>query len=55
MTVLIASTFERSGRDGLAALGLDVVYQPDLADQTLVEAVTALGPTVLAVRGTRVT
>ncbi len=55
MTVLVANAFEESGRTALSALGYDVVYRPDLADQALVDAVSQLAPTVLVVRGTKVT
>ena len=54
MRVLIADKFEQSGIDGLAALGCDIVHQPALADQALVEAVAAQAPDVLIVRGTKV-
>jgi D-3-phosphoglycerate dehydrogenase / 2-oxoglutarate reductase len=55
MRVLIADKFEQSGRDGLQALGCDVVYQPDLKDESLVAAIGQEAPDVLVVRGTRVT
>ena len=32
MLVLIADKFEKSGIEGLKALGCDVKYEPDLAD-----------------------
>ena len=54
MRVLIADKFEQSGIDGLAAAGCDVVYEPALADQALVDAVAARAPEVLIVRGTKV-
>jgi D-3-phosphoglycerate dehydrogenase len=38
MKVLIADKFEKSGVDGLQALGCDISYQPDLKDDALVEA-----------------
>jgi hypothetical protein len=42
MHVLIADKFEQSGRDGLAAVGCHVTFQPDLKDEALTEA-TAVG------------
>ncbi len=30
MKVLVADAFEKSGLDGLAAIGCDVSYQPDV-------------------------
>jgi D-3-phosphoglycerate dehydrogenase len=55
MKVLIADKFEQSGRDGLAAIGCEVSFQPDLKDEALVEAIGSLRPDVLVVRGTKVT
>ena len=55
MKVLVADKFEQSGLDGLKAAGCDVVYQPDLADQTLADAIRNSGADVLVVRSTRVT
>ena len=55
MKVLIADKFEQSGRDGLAAIGCEVTFQPDLKDEALVEAIRQLNPDVLVVRGTKVT
>jgi D-3-phosphoglycerate dehydrogenase len=55
MRVLIADKFEQSGRDGLDAAGCDVSYQPDVKDETLVEAIRSYGPDVLVVRSTKVT
>lgn len=55
MHVLIADKFEQSGRDGLAAIGCEVTFQPDLKDEALVEAIGKLNPDVLVVRGTKVT
>ena len=39
MRVLIADKFEQSGRDGLDAAGCEFSYQPDVKDETLVEAI----------------
>jgi len=55
MHVLIADKFEQSGRDGLAAIGCEVSFQPDLKDKALVEAIGSLRPDVLVVRSTKVT
>ena len=55
MKVLIADKFEKSGLDGLQALGCDISYQPDLKDDALTEAVRQVSPDVLVVRGTKVT
>jgi D-3-phosphoglycerate dehydrogenase len=55
MHVLIADKFEQSGRDGLASIGCEVSFQPDLKDEALVEAIGSLKPDVLVVRGTKVT
>jgi D-3-phosphoglycerate dehydrogenase len=55
MKVLVADKFEQSGIDGLNAAGCDVVYQPDLKDDALAQAVRDTGADVLVVRGTKVT
>src|SRR5919199_932944 len=55
MRVLIADKFEQSGRDGLDAAGCDYSYQPDVKDETLVEAIRGYEPDVLVVRSTKVT
>jgi D-3-phosphoglycerate dehydrogenase len=55
MDVLIADKFEQSGRDGLAALGCAITFQPDLKDEALVAAIKKHAPDVLVVRGTKVT
>jgi len=54
MRVLIADKFEKSGIEGLKALGCDVAYEPDLKDQALVDAMTSRHPDVLVVRSTKV-
>src|SRR5205085_4472148 len=41
--------------DGLASIGCDVTFQPDLKDEALVEAIRTLKPEVLVVRSTKVT
>ena len=55
MKVLVADKFEASGRDGLAAAGCDVLYQPDLSGDSLTAAIAASGCDVLVVRSTQVT
>jgi D-3-phosphoglycerate dehydrogenase / 2-oxoglutarate reductase len=55
MRILVADKFEKSGLAGLAELGCDVVYQPDLKEETLTEAIRTTGAEVLVVRSTRVT
>src|SRR5262245_27285160 len=54
MRVLVADNFEQSGRDGLAAIGCEVLFQPKLKDQSLADAVRDLKPDVLVVRSTQV-
>ena len=55
MKVLIADKFEQHGMDALQALGVEVLYQPDLKDATLAEALAATKADVLVVRSTKVT
>lgn len=55
MKVLIADKFEKSGVDGLAAVGCDVSYQPALKDDELTAAIGRELPDVLVVRSTKVT
>src|SRR5436189_3556023 len=55
MKILVADKFEQSGIDGLKAAGCEVVYQPDLKDVALVEAIRTSGADVLVVRSTTVT
>jgi D-3-phosphoglycerate dehydrogenase len=55
MRVLIADKFEQSGRDGLEAAGCQFSYQPDVKDESLVEAIRAYDPEALVVRSTKVT
>ncbi len=54
MKIVIADKFEQSGIDGLQKAGCEVVYQPDLKDAALVDAVRTAGADVLVVRGTKV-
>lgn len=55
MRVLIADSFEKSGRDGFQAAGCEVSYQPSLKDEALAKEVASLQPDVLVVRSTKVT
>jgi D-3-phosphoglycerate dehydrogenase len=55
MRVLVADKFEQSGLDGLTNAGCEVMYQPELADQTLADAIRRTGADVLVVRSTKVT
>jgi D-3-phosphoglycerate dehydrogenase len=55
MKVLVADKFEKSGIEGLKAAGCEVIYEPDLKDATLVEAIGKTGADVLVVRSTQVT
>jgi D-3-phosphoglycerate dehydrogenase len=55
MKVLVADKFENSGIDGLNAAGCEVVYEPDLKDDALTEAIGRTGSDVLIVRSTKVT
>ena len=55
MKVLVADKFEKSGIEGLKAAGCEVIYEPDLKDAALVEAIRKTGADVLVVRSTQVT
>jgi len=55
MKVLVADKFERSGLEGLRAAGCEVVYEPDLKDESLTEMIAASAADVLVVRSTKVT
>ncbi|HEY3782343.1 MAG TPA: hypothetical protein VGL56_14770, partial [Fimbriimonadaceae bacterium] len=55
MKVLVADKFEKSGLDGLAALGVEVVSEPDLKDESLQKALVDTAAEVLVVRSTKVT
>ena len=55
MKILIADKFETSGIEGLRAAGCDVVFEPDLKDETLTEAIRTSAADVLVVRSTKVT
>ncbi len=52
MKVLIADKFEKSGIEGLKAAGCEVIFEPDLKDDTLVEAIGKTQAEVLVVRST---
>jgi D-3-phosphoglycerate dehydrogenase len=54
MKVLVADKFEKSGLDGLKALGCEVIYEPDAKDAALAAAVAASQASVLVVRSTQV-
>ncbi|MFQ5493967.1 MAG: NAD(P)-dependent oxidoreductase [Phycisphaerae bacterium] len=55
MKILIADKFDRGGIEALEGLGARVECQPALAGDALQEALQAVDPRVLIVRGTRVT
>jgi D-3-phosphoglycerate dehydrogenase len=55
MKVLIADKFEESGINGLQEIGCEVVFNADLKDQSLVEAIRDSHADVLVVRSTKVT
>lgn len=55
MKVLIADKFEKSGQEGLAKLGCEVSFQPDVKDDSLTKAIADFEPDVLVVRSTKVT
>jgi D-3-phosphoglycerate dehydrogenase len=55
MKVLIADKFEESGIEGLKEIGCEVVCNPDLKDESLVEAIRDSQADILVVRSTRVT
>jgi len=55
MHVLIADKFEQSGIDGLKAAGCQVLFQPELKDDALRDAIAQTRAEVLIVRSTAVT
>lgn len=55
MKVLVADKFEQSGIDGLEAAGCEVIFEPDLKDDGLTEAIRVSNADVLVVRSTKVT
>ena len=54
MKVLIADKFPEGGRAALTQAGVAVVYDPELNDAALTQAVRSTGADVLVVRGTKV-
>lgn len=54
MKILIADKFPETGVAALKELGADVLYEPDLKDQALADAVRDSGADVLVVRSTKV-
>ena len=52
MKILVADKFEKSGLDGLAAIGGDVYYEPDLKDEALATRLAESEATILVVRST---
>lgn len=54
MRVLVADKFEKSGLDGLASLGCEVISEPELVDDALNVAIKEKSPDVLIVRSTKV-
>ena len=50
----MADKFEKSGLEGLEALGCDVVSEPDLSGDLLAASIQDKKPEVLIVRGTKV-
>ncbi len=54
MKVLIADKFPESGRAAVAKAGIEVVYDPELNDAALTEAVRSTGAEILVVRSTKV-
>ena len=55
MKILVADKFEKSGLDGLKAIGAEVLYEPELKDETLAARLTECEADLLVVRSTKVT
>jgi D-3-phosphoglycerate dehydrogenase len=55
MKVLVADKFEDSGRRGLAEIGCEVAYEPDVTGDTLLDALRSTAADVVVVRSTQVT
>jgi D-3-phosphoglycerate dehydrogenase len=55
MKVLIADKFPESGQAALREAGCEVIYDPELKEDSLVQAIRSVGPDVLVVRSTIVT
>ena len=54
MKVLVADKFEKSGLEGLKAAGCEVIFEPDLKEESLREAIGRTACDVLVVRSTKV-
>jgi len=54
MKVLVADAFEKSGLDGLAAVGCEVLYEPKLEGASLGARLAETGAEALVVRSTKV-
>lgn len=54
MKVLVADKLDRAGREGLANLGCEVFFEPDVGANELAAVMAKRGPDVLVVRSTRV-
>jgi D-3-phosphoglycerate dehydrogenase len=52
--VLVADKFEKSGLEGLAASGYEVLFEPEAKDDALVRRIAETGADVLVVRSTKV-
>jgi D-3-phosphoglycerate dehydrogenase / 2-oxoglutarate reductase len=55
MKVLVADNLEKSALDGIAALGVEILSEPDLKDDALRDRLHETGAEVLVVRSTKVT
>ncbi|MCK6476974.1 MAG: hypothetical protein L6Q35_09115, partial [Phycisphaerales bacterium] len=54
MKVLIADKFEKSGIEGIAALGCEVINEPEAGASGLMNAIERVDPRVLIVRSSKV-
>src|SRR5918911_4084174 len=55
MKALIADKFPESGQADLGLAGVEVIYEPELKDEALTEAIRSTGADALVVRSTKVT
>jgi D-3-phosphoglycerate dehydrogenase / 2-oxoglutarate reductase len=55
MKILIADKFPESGQAELSREGFELIYDPELKEASLVEAISSTGADVLVVRSTKVT
>jgi D-3-phosphoglycerate dehydrogenase len=55
MKVLIADKFPEAGREQLRQIGCEIVYDPELNDEALMEAISSTAADVLVVRGRKIT